>query len=136
MVFKISLISSFCFLEPQAQEVEDNLVYLNRQQIKQLCENEFFDEQITRSKDERTTLAKHDTTLEPNTSLCQHHIELHIELQLRCLTRVSLILETDKNSLHFESQASPNKLKHAHNLIGNKLQGKGANSWSQQRITK
>jgi hypothetical protein len=30
------------------------------QQIKQLCENEFFDEQITRSKDERTTLAKGD----------------------------------------------------------------------------
>ena len=32
------------------------------QQIKQLCENEFFDEQITRSEDERTSLAKDDTT--------------------------------------------------------------------------
>ena len=31
------------------------------QQIKQLCENEFFDTQITRSEDERTSLAKDDT---------------------------------------------------------------------------
>ena len=32
------------------------------QKLKQLCENEFFDTQIARSEDDRTTLAKGDTT--------------------------------------------------------------------------
>ena len=54
---------------PQTQHQSHDRLKIERrrktklaQQIKQLCENELFDEQITRSKDERTTLAKGDNT--------------------------------------------------------------------------